>query len=440
MQASMGVQTMKRMSLSVLGAAVAAALILICALPAVAAVRGLDYVILVDCTGTMKYHGRAAAASAAVQDLVSKMSPEDRVAVYGYGEGAYPVLGKYPATVGDERSKQALANSMRFTFDDDRTDITAGLEIAWAERDRVLPATDGRRQGCVVLITDGKLIPVYDDYSQYESIHSASQARLQELGRLFGGIGVPILAVGLGKAESVDGALLTKVAAASGGEYFSSPDAQALAGAFGKVATKAAGLRAVPSVVAAEALAPRPESATAPATDEPTKGETPRRKRHTGLLSGAIAAAGRESAYPGVAYQATTAALGVLMGVVAMGMSRRQAWTTVFTKSIGREPARVKGYLKPLYPDGVTLARACVPLENPGHVCVKLGPGGDFLPELAHTSVEFIGTSSGLPVLRAVTGAVAVGGEKVTTTRALADGDVIEIEGLTYAYHRGNRR
>lgn len=433
----MGVRAMKRMPMSGLGAAVAAALVLACALPALGAARGLDYVIVVDCTGTMCYQGRADATMAALRDLVKGMQPEDRVTVYGYGEGACAVLKAYPATVGDETSRGKLTSAIKLTFDDDRTDITAGLELAWTERDRVIPVADGQRHGCVILLTDGKLIPVYDDYSRYEAIHAASQSRLGSLAGLFGSLGVPIYTVTLGKAESVDGVLLTGVAKASGGEYFHSPNAQALAAVFDKVAAKAAGLRASPTEVTA---APEPGPAAAPKVGAPAAEETPERSHHTSLLEGAIAAAGRPSAYPGVAYQASTAALGVLMGVVAIGMRRRQSWTNVFTKSIGHDSARVKGYLKPIYPDGVTLARACVPLENPGSVCVKLGPGGDFLEELAQTSVEFVGTSSGVPLLRVMTGSAVVDGETVTKLRKLADGNVIELEGRKYVYLRGNRR
>jgi len=434
----MGVLAMKRMSLSALGAVVAAALIVGCALPALAAARGLDFVIVVDCTGTMRYSGRAAATDAALRSLVKSMQPEDRVTVYGYGEGAYAVLRAYPATVGDERTREKLVDAIRLTFDDDRTDITAGLEIAWVERERVLPVRDGLRQGCVILLTDGKLIPVYDDYSRYESIHTASEARLKELGRLFGELGVPIHAVGLGKAESVDGALLTKVAAASGGEYFHSPNAQALEAAFGKVAAKAADLRTEQRVVEADVAAP--VTATDAEASTADAGETRSPRAHAGLLKGAVAAAGRESAYPGTAYQASTAALGVLLGAVAIGMRRRQSWTNVFTKSFGHEPARVKGYLKPVYPEGVTLARACIPLENPGHVCVKLGADGDFLNELTYTAAEIIGTSSDVPLLRVVTGTVVIDGEPVTKMRKLEDGDLLEVEGRRYLYLRGTRR
>jgi hypothetical protein len=386
----------------------------------------------------MRFEGRAAATVAAVSALVKSMQPGDRVTLYGYGEGAHAVLKTYPALVGDERSKQTLINAIQFTFDDDRTDITAGLELAWTERERVLPVRDGSRQGCVILLTDGKLIPAYDDFSRYEAIHAASQVRLGELAGLFGTLGVPVHAVALGKAESVDGALLTKVAAASGGEYFHSPSAQALAAVFGKVAAKAAGLRASPAVVVANDT--RPVTAADSEADAPAARKTSRSQSHFGLLRGAFAAAGRESAYPGVAYQASTAALGVLMGVVAIGMRRRQSWTNVFTKSIGHEPARVRGYLKPVYPEGVTLARASVPLENPGHVCVKLGDGGDFLQDLAHTAAEVVGTSSGLPLLRVVTGSIIVDGETVTKLRKLADGDLIEVEGRKYVYLRGARR
>jgi len=430
---------MKRTTIACVSGALALALLVPSALPARAA-GGLDCVIAVDCTGTMRFHGRAMAAEAAVRGLVDALEPGDRVTVYGYGEGAYPLLKRYPVQVVDEGSKRDVTDALSFVFDDDRTDITAALELAWREREEVLPTPGSGRSGCVVVLTDGKLIPVYDDFSRYEAIHSASEARLKELGRLFGGLGVPVMSVALGTSDGVDGGLLGEVSKSSGGEYFHSPDAGALAGCFRQIAARTAAIRTAGTREAAAAGGGGSASASsdAPASEAAAP---PTHHRSMSLLQGAAAAARRPSAYPGTLYQGTTAALGVIMGVVAMGVRRRQSWTTVFTRSLGRTPARVRGYLRPVEPQGVSLARACVPLENSGSVCVKLGSGGDFLQELPNTALEFIGTreDSG-PLLRVVTGNVVVDGETVTKIRQISDGAIIGFEGRRYVYLRGSRR
>lgn len=425
-----------------------AMLLLAWAATALAAPQGMHHVIIVDCTGTMKYQGRAQATLAALQEFVKAMAPEDRVSVYGYGERTHAVLSKYPVTVGDAAARQSLMNAMRLTFDHDRTDITAGLELAWRERDKVLPVIGGRRNGCVVLLTDGKLIPVYEDYSQYDAIRAASEARLRELGRMFGEIRVPVVTIGLGRPDQVDGALLADVSTASGGEYFASLDAQALSGAFSKAAVKAAARRPSENEAVADAApaADAPREATAQPSDggKNTKAQEPRpadAPRSGGLVKGMLAAAGDCRARSSMFYQGATAALGVLMGVVALGVHRKQSWTNVFTRAIGTQPARVKGYLRPVEREGTTSARACVPLENPGHVCVRLGAGGDFLDDLAHTAVEVIGTrDDGGPLIRVVTGSVTVNGEPVRTMRKLADGDALDIDGRPFVYLRGRRR
>ena len=101
---------------------------------------------------------------------------------------------------------------------------------------------------------------------------------------------------------------------------------------------------------------------------------------------------------------------------------------------------RVRGYLKPIDPPGVSTARPCVGLENPGTKTVRVGLGTPYASYARETSVEFIGTRDGTPPeIRVVSGTVLVDGE-VVETKQLADGDIIEIEGLQYQYLRGNRR
>jgi Mg-chelatase subunit ChlD len=437
------VDRMKRTTIACAGAALAVALCLSSALPAVAA-GGLDCVIAIDCTGTMRFHGRAVATEAAVRGLVDALEPGDRVTVFGYGEGAYPLLKRYPVEIVDDGSTQDVVDGLRLAFDDDRTDITAGLELVWREREEVLPAAGSERSGCIVVLTDGKLIPVYDDYSKYDAIHAASEARLRELGRVFARAGVPVMSIALGKADQVDGALLAEVSKSSGGGYFHAADARALAGCFREVVARTAPIRAA-APAGGGASEPDGVAATPPTTESVVETPPGTARRHhgssMGLIEGAAAAAGRPSAYPGTLYQGTTAALGIIMGIVAMGVHRRQSWTAVFTRSLGRTPARVRGYLKPVEPPGATLARPCVPLENPGHVCVRLGVGGDFMQEVTDTAMEFIGTREDAgPLLRVVSGSVVVDGEVVKKTRQISDGEVIAFEGRRYVYLRGSRR
>jgi hypothetical protein len=434
-----------------LAAALSTGLTLAVTAPACAAGPGRDFVLLVDQSGTMRYGGRGAATVATLRSLVEGMAPEDCVTVYGYGEGARPTLAGYPVRVGEGASKQALMDAIAFTFDDNRTDITAGVEIAWQERERVLPGTfkpDGRphRDGFVILLTDGKLIPVYDDYARYDSIYEQSRKRLGELAALFGEAGVRIHTVGLGAPTAVDGELLTAVAKATGGSYHRSSTAGDLAGVLAGIAEALP----QPHVAASDTLHTSDPLAGAVAAGESSAGASevgalgnaPATVRDSSF-GAAISAAAREidSSYPALIYQASTAALGVVMGFVALGMQRRQSWTNIFTRPFGKAPLRVKGYLRPIDPQGVISARACVPLENPGLECVALGAGGQFLEDARHTLVEICGTpDASPPLLRVVKGDVTVDGQPVIGERKLSDGDIIVIEGLSYVYLRGSRR
>jgi hypothetical protein len=135
------------------------------------------------------------------------------------------------------------------------------------------------------------------------------------------------------------------------------------------------------------------------------------------------------------------AAIALLMGAVALGTERRSRWVAPFFGHLfGTGPARVRGYLKPVDLPGKMTARANVGLENPGLSSVRVGAGTPFIDTLRETEVEFVGTKDGTPPeLRVERGTVLVDGVEVQS-KQLEDGDVIEFEGQTYRYLRGNRR
>ncbi|MBD3348849.1 MAG: hypothetical protein GF400_06595, partial [Candidatus Eisenbacteria bacterium] len=229
--------------------AVALAVGLLAALAAAAGAA--DYVLLIDSTGTMRYHGKAEATLSAVGDFIESTRPGDFVTVYGYGEDPYAALPERPARVDCEGTREMLSENLSLAFGADRTDITRGLDLVWQERNLVLPraATRDRAGGgegsCVVLLTDGKLIPCYDDYSKYDQIYAASRERLVELGKLFGEAGVPVYAVGLGAAEDVDGSLLEDIAWESGGSYLHAPTSADVSRAFHEIVADVMGVGAI---------------------------------------------------------------------------------------------------------------------------------------------------------------------------------------------------
>jgi hypothetical protein len=336
----------------------------------------------------------------------------------------------------------------------------------------------------VILLTDGKLIPCYDDYSEYDRVYARSRARLLELGELLGEAGIPVHAIGLGPADKIDGALLEDVAWKSGGDYVHAPTSADLGRAFreltsavtaGRGSTGAAGTAG--SVVEASTggdsesdseLAQKPVEALSfiqdeAATSAATTGSEPAPEGAMGARGApaelGVAAAGVPRTTPkrsspgvnaaraafrdfaGTVQETIVGVLGVIVGFVAIGVQRRQSWTHAFTRPLLRREIRVKGYLKPSYPDGIIGARSCIPLENPGVPTLEVGEGADFGGDLPGTLVEFIGTVDGSPpTLKVVRGAVLVNGQPVKEEQALGDGDLIELAERPYVYLRGSRR
>ena len=147
------------------------------------------------------------------------------------------------------------------------------------------------------------------------------------------------------------------------------------------------------------------------------------------------------SDFAGTVHETIVGVLGVIVGFVAIGVQRRQSWTHAFTRPLLRREVRVKGYLKPSYPDGVVGARSCIPLENPGLPALEVGEGAELGGDIPGTLVEFIGTVDGSPpTLKVMRGAVLVNGQTVEDEQALEDGDLIELAERPYVYLRGSRR
>jgi Mg-chelatase subunit ChlD len=415
---------------------------------AVGETRGVDYVLLVDNTGTMKYADRGTMTLKALESFIDQTRAGDRVSVYCYGEKSYSVLSQWPVTIENRASKDRLKSQLSFSFSADRTDITSGMELVWNDRDRVFPNRSRSGNSVLVLMTDGKLIPNYSDYSQYDSVYHRSLNRLKELAGLFGRENVTVYTIGVGRSDKIDGDLLKSIASKADGDYFYVATADGVPGAYASV------------------LAARPDEVEA----APASLETPERyasgdetqERRTGLgwsiqdqasasetqsdeeraaKSAAVRASKWVAGFPVDTCHRIAGALAILVGVVAVGAEKRRKWATHFTADLfGTGEMRVRGFLKPVDPPGVATARPCIGLENPGLDKVKLGVDTSIPSHAAEVEITFVGTKDGSPPTMVVTsGSVTLDGEAVEKCK-LADGDLIEIEGLQYQYLRGSRR
>ncbi len=466
-------------------AAVIAALAFAALMPAVCAAR--EYVVLVDCTGTMRYQGRGDATMQALSDFVRAVNPGDFVTIYGYGEEPFPALAEYPWRVESGDTWTAMNRHLTLPFDADRTDITKGLDLVWSERELVLPSAfessskSRSANSCVVLLTDGKLIPCYDDYSKYDSIYSKSRTRLLELAKLFGDAGISVYSIGLGSEDKVDGELLSEVSRRTGGKYLHSATSGQLAAVFGtliaeiaephsggneKVAAATPATRAPVASVDVATAAPADawnHEEPVQADEEPAQsGEEPMQSRsewvdnaaasetvepehesdtRTPAKLGAYAARAAFKDIAGTVHQTVLGVLGVVVGFVAIGVQRKQSWTRAFTKPLLQREIRVKGYLRPAYPDGMVGARACIPIENPGLPAVEVGEGTEFGVDLDGVLVEIVGTVDGSPpTLRVLKGEVKINGTVVAEEQKLEDGDLLSFGDKPYTYLRGVRR
>lgn len=411
-----------------------AALFLFCAAHTAVAGYGVDWVVLVDDTGTMRYQSRGEMTVKAIEEFVSLTEPGDRISICSYGERPASVLPTNPVVIEDESSKDYVRGHTKFGFNADRTDITAGLEYVWRERARFFPgleAGDGKgAEAVIVLLTDGKLIPVYRSYAQYEATYDRSRRRLLELASLCADEGIRICTIGLGRSNKVDGALLTDISATTGGTYRHVAAASDVAAAYRAIASEQR--PSAPAHVVGVL-----DAASTSASDAPGQPrEKSARRDHVAARSKSVPV----GAFPSDFCLASAGVLAIFIGMIAVGTERRQRWATRFTGSLfgGREKL-VRGYLKPIDAPGTISARPIIGLENEAAESVKVGAGTSYISHI-ETAVEFVGTTDGSPPeIHADGGIVTVEGE-AATARKLRDGDIIEIEGLRYQYLRGNRR
>ena len=413
-----------------------AALFLLCA-ASTAAGYGVDWVVLVDNTGTMRYQNRADMTVKAIEEFVSLTESGDRVSICSYGERPASVLPTNPVAIKDESSKDYVISHATFGFNADRTDITAGLEHVWKERARLFPGLasgDGKGSAAViVLLTDGKLIPVYDNFASYEKTYKKSRKRLLELASLCAEQGIRICTIGLGREEKVDGGLLKDIAARTGGTYHHVVSASNVAAAYRTVAGEQRPSAPV-EVVEAPGILELQDVAAASETTESPREKKIRQKRVGASPSSVFDAFSPEFCL------GSAGVLAIFIGMIAVGTEKRQKWAMRFSTSLfGTGEKRVRGYLKPIDSVGTASARVCIGLENPGVESVRVGGGTSFLPQVEAT-MEFAGTRDGSPPeLHVESGIVTVEGE-AATLRKLKDGDVLDIEGHRYQYLRGNRR
>ena len=439
-----------------MSAALAAAVLLAVSPGIAAAVGGRsDYVFVVDCSGSMERNGRGEATVAALMDFVDGMEAGDRIAVYGYGESPFAVLADQPIVIDGAVTKKRIKASLNLPFAADRTDMTRGMEMAWGEWARILDgdaAQGGRHQrnACVVLLTDGKLIPVYQDYSMYDQTYAASRSRLIELSGLFGGKGIPVYTIGLGSSNAIDAGLMKRIAEKSGGRYYASSTSDRLAGVFEDLSREIRSQRMAenpaPESKGAESAA---ESVAPSADDEATSesfwtetaaGAPAEQDSETGTASRSLGS-GALGLLASSAPEATAGILGIVLGFVALGIHRRQNWANAFTRPLLGHQLRVRGYMRPWQPKGSATARACIPIENLGLPLVEIGPGHEYGTGFKEAVIEFVGTADGTPpTLRVIKGDVKVDGQTVDKAVQLKDGTFIEIEGQMYTYQRGSRR
>ena len=411
-----------------------AALFLLCA-ASTAAAYGVDWVVLVDNTGTMRYQSRGVMTVEAIKEFVSLTEPGDRISICSYGERSVSVLPNHAVVIEDESSKDYVRAHTKFGFNADRTDITAGLEYVWRMRAHFFPgleAGDGKgADAVIVLLTDGKLVPVYSSYARYEATYDRSRRRLLELASLCADQGIRICTIGLGRSSKVDGALLADISERTGGTYRHVAAASGVAEAYRAIAGEQRPPEPVEVVVAPSTL----ELQDAVTASEISESPREKKVKHVGAL-----ASSASSAFSSEFCLGSAGILAVFVGLIAVGTEKRQKWAMRFSTAIfGTGEKRVRGYLKPIDVDGTTSARACIGLENPGVESVRVGSGTSFIPQI-EAIMEFAGTKDGSPPeLHVESGRVTVEG-KAVTTRKLKDGDVVDIEGLCYQYLRGNRR
>jgi Mg-chelatase subunit ChlD len=424
-----------------------AAALLLCAAHIVQAV---EWVVLVDNTGTMRRQSRGAATIGGIREFVSLTEQGDLISVVSYGETSELALPGCPVRIVGESSRGRVRGETQFSFTADRTDITDGMEYVWSNRADLFPglaAGDSRVDAVVVLLTDGKLIPVYDDYAHYEETYRASRKRLLDLAGLFSEEGIRVCTITLGREEKVDGELMADVAQLAGGTHRHVEVAADVVDAYREIALEQAPQPSRERELAAERLVGERNgnaerwsgfgmqdvaSAAEPSARVPEEGEIAERAR--------VSSAGAIAAFPSDFCLGSAGVIAIFIGVIAVGTEKRQRWATRFSTALfGTGHRRVRGYLKPFDAPGTDSARANIGLENPGVESIRVGSGTPFISHVEAT-VEFVGTTDGTaPELLVERGTVTVEGEAVTT-RKLKDGDIVEIDGMAYQYLRGNRR
>jgi hypothetical protein len=142
-----------------------------------------------------------------------------------------------------------------------------------------------------------------------------------------------------------------------------------------------------------------------------------------------------------LAYRTSTGAVALFLGLVVIASRKRQPWAEFFTRAIGPQEQRVRGYLKPIDPPGAQMARAIIGIENPGLPTLEIGAGTPYAAFAKNTLIEFVGTRDGRPpLMRVHKGEITVDRSLVHGDWQLRDGQVICFEGVQYTYLRGRRR
>jgi hypothetical protein len=395
---------------------------------------GVDFILLVDNTGSMRYGHRGEGTLQGLAAFADVTSAGDRVSAFSYGQDVVPLFEDYPLLIEDGPSRQVLREGLSLPFTADRTDIAAALERVWEEREILFRGrgdaseTERPSDGVVILMTDGALVPVYDDYAQYDRIYAEKSDRLRDIARRLGAMGVPVHVLAVGPASKVDDDLNRYIAEASGGTFALIEDPFAVREAYTGIVADAR------KKIAAREEPAEPVGSTPGVswmTDAAYAAERPPYRRSSSFVE----------YIPEGMFERYAAIMAVFVGVIAVGVDKRKPWAMPFVRSVGGSDVRVRGYLRPVDPPGVFSARPIVGLENPGLASIKVGVDTPYVTHARATVVEFKGTNDGTPPEIVVEqGTVLVEGEEVQGLRKLRDGDLIEIENVLYRYLRGNRR
>ena len=216
------------------------------------AAAGVDVVLVLDQSGSMKGNDPQRLMVQSARDLVRKLGPGDAAGLVFFGAQARAAHPLVPLAVQGQR-ESLVTEIDRIRYADPRTNIAAGIERGMYELKQ-----HGRADAVPILIfiTDG----IVDTGSAAKDAEMRDWLRSRLLPEA-AQRGIRIFSVAL--TEEADFALIQEMASATGGDYYRAITAREIAGIFASILTKIQERRvAAPSP---QPLAPGPVAAPSPA-------------------------------------------------------------------------------------------------------------------------------------------------------------------------------